>query len=217
LLDAPEGRPYHGGCSGGVAQRQSRGLISPVSEVRFLPPPPPLKRESTHQTRGFVYSSIRHPYYGLGCIATRCEGLVYPRSYPRTEHGSGSRLAGAPRPVPGSAPAAPRTAAQQLQRQVPASELSEQDIAMPMLNGLDAARQLKRLMTGSSVSTPGPPNGAAKISVSPLSPSLRGTPLPGSRTTSRNGQARLRPVPPTEHQWRLDRRTSRLSAWSRRS
>src|SRR5207247_8564973 len=27
--------------SGGVAQRQSRGLISPVSEVQFLPPPPP--------------------------------------------------------------------------------------------------------------------------------------------------------------------------------
>src|SRR5437879_2156922 len=26
--------------SGGVAQRQSRGLISPVSEVQFLPPPP---------------------------------------------------------------------------------------------------------------------------------------------------------------------------------
>src|SRR5207247_4576832 len=28
--------------SGGVAQRQSRGLISPVSEVQFLPPPPHL-------------------------------------------------------------------------------------------------------------------------------------------------------------------------------
>src|SRR5207253_3613421 len=26
--------------SGGVAQRQSRGLISPVSQVQFLPPPP---------------------------------------------------------------------------------------------------------------------------------------------------------------------------------
>src|SRR5947207_765074 len=29
--------------AGGVAQRQSRGLISPVSEVQFLPPPPPLR------------------------------------------------------------------------------------------------------------------------------------------------------------------------------
>src|SRR5207244_1063135 len=29
---------------GGVAQRQSRGLISPVSEVQFLPPPPQLQR-----------------------------------------------------------------------------------------------------------------------------------------------------------------------------
>src|SRR5882672_3526374 len=32
---ARSSRPF-----GGVAQRQSRGLISPVSEVQFLPPPP---------------------------------------------------------------------------------------------------------------------------------------------------------------------------------
>src|SRR5262249_27380417 len=42
---------------GGVAQRQSRGLISPWSEVRVLPPPPPPEPERPHKTRPFRASS----------------------------------------------------------------------------------------------------------------------------------------------------------------
>src|SRR5439155_605611 len=48
---------------GGVAQRQSRGLISPVSEVRFLPPPPHLTRRVFLRTLPTVWDPdvVRRP------------------------------------------------------------------------------------------------------------------------------------------------------------